>query len=164
MHHAIDLQTAEGTTMLIRMSDRQSQLAPPAAHAAPSHVERAASWLSIACAVHCLVMPLVLGALPLLGTSAIALDESLEKALTALVIVSAFAGGAWGYRRHRDLRFVAATMLGLGVYLVGHALEPRWYGVLAAVLGALLLAATAFLSARLGHAHAHHHADASCTH
>lgn len=127
-----------------------------------SNVERAASWLSLACAVHCLVMPLALGALPLLGASSWQLDATIDHALTALVIVSALAGSVWGYRRHHELRFVVASALGLAVYLVGHSLEAHWYGVFAAVVGALVLAASAYFGARLGHDRVHpHHAGAS---
>jgi hypothetical protein len=129
-----------------------------------SHLERAASWLSLACAVHCLVMPVALAVLPVLGASSFALDEGLDHALSALVIVSATGGAIWGYRRHHDPRFLVATALGLVCYLAGHALEPSWYGAVGAVLGALTLATSSFLSARIGHAAVHpHHANASCS-
>jgi uncharacterized membrane protein (UPF0136 family) len=129
-----------------------------------SHIERAASWLSLACAVHCLVMPAALALLPVLGASSFELDEGLDFALNALVFVSAIAGTIWGYRRHHDGRFVVATALGLTLYLAGHALEPRWYGVISAVVGALVLAASSFLGARSGHAAVHPHANAPCSH
>ncbi|HEX5656781.1 MAG TPA: MerC domain-containing protein [Polyangiales bacterium] len=130
-----------------------------------SHLERAASWLSLACAVHCLVMPAALALLPVLGATTFQLSEGVDHVLSALVIVSATAGAVWGYRRHHDVRFLIVTAIGLVCYLAGHALEPRWYGVVTAVLGALVLAASSFLGARLGHAAVHpHHADASCSH
>lgn len=177
--------------MLSRMSTQQAESssaaalahdrgAPSSARAVEAHprlreqtaerqrgalLERAASWLSLACAVHCLVMPLALGALPLLGASAWQLDASIDHTLSVLVIVGAVAGSLWGYRRHHQLRLVLASALGLAVYLLGHALEPQWYGVFAVVLGALVLAVSAFFSARLGHAHVHpHHSDAPCAH
>ncbi len=130
-----------------------------------SPIERAASWLSLACAVHCLVMPAALALLPLLGASSFQLDEGIDHALNALVIVSAIAGVLWGYRRHHDARFIVATAFGLVVYLVGHAFEPRWYGVTAAVIGALVLASSSFFGTRFGHAAVHpHHANAPCSH
>ncbi|HEY6880750.1 MAG TPA: MerC domain-containing protein [Polyangiales bacterium] len=163
MHFAIDLQTDGDNRMLSRMSPRPVESTP--AQAAASPVERAASWLSLLCAVHCLVMPLLLGALPLLGaSSSLQIDGALDHALNALVIVSALAGAAWGYRRHHDGRFVMSTMLGLAAYLMGHAWEAHWYGILAAVAGALVLAGSSFLGARLGHQAVHTHADASCSH
>ncbi|HEY6878094.1 MAG TPA: MerC domain-containing protein [Polyangiales bacterium] len=135
------------------------------AQAVASPLERAASWLSLLCAVHCLVMPLALGALPLLGaSSSLQLEGALDHALNALVVVSAIGGAVWGYRRHHDGRFVLSTVVGLAVYLAGHAWEAHWYGVLAAIAGALVLAGSSFLGARIGHQAVHQHADASCSH
>jgi uncharacterized membrane protein len=166
MHFAIDLQTEPEFRMLSRMSMQHAETASGAERVArASNVERAASWLSLACAVHCLVMPLALSALPLLSASPYQLDTNIDHALNVLVIVSAVAGSVWGYRRHGELRFVVASALGLAAYLAGHALEPRWYGVFAAVVGALVLAASAYFGARLGHERVHpHHAGASHSH
>jgi hypothetical protein len=123
-----------------------------------SQAERAAAWLSLACAVHCLVVPVAMSVMPLVGASGIALGEGAHTALTLLVVASALLGVAWGYRRHRDLRVVFATGVGLCAYLVGHFLEGSWQGVALAVSGGLLLAASSFLGGRL----AHHCDDASC--
>jgi hypothetical protein len=130
-----------------------------------SHAERAATWLSLACAVHCLVMPLAMSVMPLLGASGITqLGPTAEHVMTLLVVASAVLGVVWGYRRHHDVRFVYATIAGLCAYLVGHAFEGSWYGVLLAVLGALTLAISSFSSARVSHAHTHSEADQVCTH
>ncbi len=124
-----------------------------------SHLERVATWLSLACAVHCLVMPIALSALPLLGSSGFTrVGSSADLLLTLLVVASALAGSAWGYRRHRDSRIVIGTGVGLATYLLGHLFERAWYGVGLAVAGALVLAASSFISARLSHA------DADCVH
>jgi len=132
-------------------------------HAAPASertLERAATWLSLACAVHCLVMPLAMSVMPLLGASGISdLSPRAELLLSVLVVASAGAGVFWGYRRHRDVRVVIATATGLVAYLVGHLFEDSWPGMALAVLGALVLAASSFLSARLSHVH-----DAHCAH
>lgn len=118
-------------------------------------LERAATWLSLACAVHCLLMPLAIGVMPLLGASGglSVVGPGADLALTLLVVASAGAGVLWGYRRHRDARLVLATGTGLLIYLVGHVYEDSWPGVALAVLGALTLAASSFLSARLSHVH-----------
>jgi len=126
-----------------------------------SRAERAATWLSLACAVHCLLMPIAISVMPLLGASGVtSLGPTAENALTLLVVASALAGVVWGYRRHRDKRVVYATGVGLAAYLIGHApghafgeaLAHSWYGMALAVLGALTLAGSSFLSARLSHA------------
>jgi hypothetical protein len=130
----------------------------PSRHRAPRDertLERAATWLSLACAVHCLLMPLAISAMPLLGASGRLADlgPGTEMGLSVLVVASAGAGIIWGYRRHRDARVVLATGAGLLIYLVGHAYEDSWPGMVLAVLGALTLAASSFLSTRLSHVH-----------
>jgi hypothetical protein len=171
MHNAIRLQSAERTTILVQMASRHDH-----SHAASeqqlrhegvssSRAERAATWLSLACAVHCLLMPLAISVMPLLGASGLThLGERAELVMTLLVVASALAGVSWGYRRHRDIRFVYATAVGLAVYLLGHSLghdqEGSWYAIGLAVLGGLTLAGSSFLSARLSHACSH----ATCSH
>lgn len=126
-----------------------------------SGAERAATWLSLACAVHCLLMPVAISVMPLLGASGVThFGPTVEHIMTLLVVASALAGVVWGYRRHRDLRFVFATAGGLAAYLVGHGFEERWYGIGLAVVGALMLAGSSFLSARLSHSCE----SATCTH
>jgi hypothetical protein len=120
-----------------------------------------ATWLSLACAVHCLVFPIALSVLPLYSAAGFfAFGPSTELALTVMVVVSSVAGVAWGYRRHSDARVLYATATGLAVYLAGHTLEPAWFGTALAIVGALTLAASSFASARLSH-HVNH---ASCAH
>jgi hypothetical protein len=152
----------EGTSALRSRAEPRTQLG--------SYGERAATWLSLACAVHCLLMPVVIGLMPLLGASGVThLGSTAESILTLLVIVSAVLGVTWGYRRHHDLRIVFATGIGLAAYLVGHVLvghvfAESWYGIGLAGVGALTLAASSFLSARLSHAAEHACSGASCTH
>ena len=118
-----------------------------------STAERAATFLSLACAVHCLVVPIAMSVMPLLGASGVTdLAPEAELALTLMVAASAIAGVTWGYRRHRDARIVLATGVVLAAYLVGHLHEAAWYGIGLAVAGALVVAASSFLGARLSHA------------
>lgn len=124
-----------------------------------ARLERAAIWLSLACAAHCLLMPVAMMLMPLLGASLAPENPTLELVLNGIVVVSALLGGLWGYRRHRDVRLVAATVAGLVVYLIGHGLEGSTAGLALAVSGAVMLASSSFLSARLQHAAEHpHHA------
>lgn len=114
-------------------------------------------------------MPIAISVMPLLGASGVTqLGPVAENVLTLSVVASALAGVVWGYRRHRDIRVVYATGLGLAAYVVGHApghafgeaLAHSWYGMALAILGALTLAGSSFLSARLSHACT----SAACTH
>jgi hypothetical protein len=134
----------------------------PSAHFAheeglePRRLERAATWLSLACAVHCLVFPLLGGLLPALGAShLISADSGLETMLTLGVVGSVAASGALGFSRHRDLRVLLSMVAGLGFYLVGHALEGKPMSLGLSIAGALVLASASFFSARLSQTCAH---------
>lgn len=122
-------------------------------------LERLTGFLSAACAVHCLLTPLVVAALPLVGSSGAALGGETELMLSALVLISGTATLVLGYRRHRDLRSVALIGACLLLYLAGHAREATWYGTALSVVAGLGLAAASFWSARLGHSH-----DEQCAH
>jgi hypothetical protein len=138
-----------------------SQPSPHEPHRQPSGLERAATWLSALCAVHCLVVPVASAALPLVGASTgAALGGTVEHLLSLLVVLGGGLSAVFGYRRHHDLRLTLSMAGCIVLYLVGHALESSWYGVALAVVGGLGLAASSFLSARLGHVH---HAE-ECAH
>lgn len=122
-------------------------------------LERATAFLSAACAIHCLLMPLVIALLPLVGTSGVVLGGTTEALLSSLVLVSGSATLLLGYRRHRDGRVAALISACLVLYLVGHAHEGAWFGSALAVVAGLGLAGASFWSARLGHAH-----DGECAH
>jgi hypothetical protein len=119
-------------------------------------MERAATWLSLACAVHCLVFPLIGGLLPALGASnLLAAGSGLDTLLTFAVVGSVAASGALGFSRHRDVRVIAAMIAGLILYLFGHAFEGSSMGLGFSIAGALVLAGSSFASARLSQACEH---------
>lgn len=124
-------------------------------------LERAATWISAACAVHCMLVPVASALVPLVGVGSQAghLNERYEDWLHLMVVAGGLLSLLVGYRRHREARIAAAMGLGIALYLVGHAAEQAWYGVLISVAGGLGLAAASFWSARRGHAHTHTHGE-----
>jgi hypothetical protein len=130
------------------------------ASAPPSGLERAATWVSLACAVHCLLVPLLAAGLPLAaGTGARFISHpAVELGLAAVVLGGAGFTGLLGFRRHRDVRVLAVLAAGLVLYVLGHVLDG-WPSSALSIAGALLLAAASFTSARLSHMH-----DESCAH
>ncbi len=133
-------------------------------------MERAATWLSLACAVHCLAMPLLGGVLPALFASQFAAAQlathgsGLDIALTAFVVVSVLVSSAFGFARHRDTRVLAGMGVGLCFYLLGHELEESPLSLPLSVLGALCLAATSYFSARLSQRCEDDHSQCDHTH
>lgn len=102
---------------------------------AKGHIDRISIGLSALCAVHCLVLPIVAGALPALAAS---VSHSHFHALMLLLVIplSAIALGA-GWRRHRDGIVMALGLCGIGLMvfaatlghdLLGHEGE-RWVTV-----------------------------------
>jgi hypothetical protein len=118
-------------------------------------VERVATWLSLACAVHCLALPLVTSFAPLFKLGVLA-SPWIDALLVASVIVFATVSTWFGFRRHRDVRVLAAVGLALMVYLVGHVAEGAPYGPPLTVVGALSLSLALFVGTRRAHVHAAH--------
>jgi hypothetical protein len=71
-------------------------------------IDRVGQALSVACAVHCALVPLILGLLPLAAARA---TEAVHLVLTPLVLASSLVAFAPGYRRHRS---VLPGILGAG--------------------------------------------------
>jgi len=108
---------------------------------------------SLACAVHCMALPLVAGAAAA-APSHLTGMHWLEVAMVAIAAVIGYRALGAGYHRHRRLLpfallTVGLAMIGLGhlghVGHVGHASEPSWMPV----LGALSVAAAQLLNLRL---------------
>lgn len=69
---------------------------------------------SIACAIHCAVMPMVIGYLPLLGLDFLA-GESFHQWMALICFSVAIAAFVPGWRKHRRLLPASVGMLGLSI-------------------------------------------------
>lgn len=119
-------------------------------------LERAATWLSLGCALHCLATPLLAAGLPLAGASASFVHHPvLEVGLSALVLIGVLLTAVLGYRRHRDVRVLVALGAGLVLYLLGHV-GDGWPSRVVSIAGALSLSVASVASARLSHTHSEH--------
>lgn len=117
--------------------------------------DRLGMTLSMACAVHCLVMPVLIPLLPLLASSFLTGETTESVILTATLLIAAptlFRG----YLKHRKFRVPAIFLLGLlflalrpGAFHHDHVHEGEvWHFVLAALAG-LSLAIGHWLNLRL---------------
>ena len=66
-------------------------------------VDNSGACLSLACAVHCIVMPLLVTILPLIGLGFLA-KERAELIFITCAIGLAIGSLAWGVRHHRSRR------------------------------------------------------------
>ncbi len=113
-------------------------------------LDHAAIALSGLCLVHCLLLPIIIVAAPLLAQ----LNETHFHAQMLLVVlpVSLFAF-AHGYRRHGNKRIIAGGIAGIALLFTGGTVAHANYGPLADVLltiaGSLILATSHYFNNRL---------------
>ncbi len=80
--------------------------------------------ISLACAVHCIVMPLLVPILPLVGLSFL-LSSTIEIAFIIASICTATASLCWGYLLHKKIRaliilIAASIMIISGFFILPH--------------------------------------------
>ena len=124
----------------------------PHQHGSPKDsgwLDRLGAGVGIACAIHCLAMPLLVGVLPLVGLAFVT-EERFEFAVIGSIVVLATASALWGYQKHRALRGVMSFVGALGILGLGLWIEQNAdWGRFVVILGGLGVAAAHLLSARL---------------
>jgi len=115
-----------------------------------SILDHAAIVLSGLCIVHCLLLPAIIVALPLLAR----INESHFHAQMLLVVVpvSLFAF-ALGFRRHHNKKIIAGGIAGIAILSIGGTVAHANYGILADTLltiaGSIVLATSHYFNNRL---------------
>ena len=112
-------------------------------HAGERHgrwFDRIAAGLGIACAIHCLSIPLIIGVLPLLGLTWLA-SETAESWIISILILTAIFGAYWGLKRHGNLRILSVFILGVVLLAAGNLLhEVESLGHVFTLLGSVAIA------------------------
>jgi len=105
--------------------------------------------VSGACAVHCVLLPLLAAALPLLGLSRL-LDRRLEWALVATTAVLGAVAQVRAFRHnHHHVAPGVIFVAGFSLVVLGRLIEPRWLEALGLGLGASLAAVSHYANLRL---------------
>ncbi|MFO0744354.1 MAG: MerC domain-containing protein [Myxococcota bacterium] len=111
-------------------------------------LDRFGAFLGIACAIHCIVVPLALGVLPTLGLGFLA-HEGVDLAIVATASLAAVVAAWLGWRTHRDARIVLGFVASIGLLVLAHAIGESHVGARAlSVCGGIGLAATHFWNTR----------------
>lgn len=110
-------------------------------------LSRIGGWVSVVCAIHCMVSPVILGLIPIFHAES-PVAEAFEKVLIGVSILVGVAAVATGYREHRrgsvvTVLVLSLLFLGAGLLTSSERLEPPLI-----VAGAMLMAATQFLNLR----------------
>lgn len=135
--HPVDSSAANGDASAVRAGHTQ---APHAGHAAGAWLLDGLSiGASLACLVHCLVLPLAILLLPTLAAF-LALPEAFHLWALAFAVPTSIIAMALGYRRHRRHRPWQLGAAGLALLAAGALLMPSEMAETAlTVAGALLL-------------------------
>ncbi|MFK3650755.1 MerC domain-containing protein [Lysobacter enzymogenes] len=127
-------------------------------------LDRIGALGSLACAVHCAALPLLIAVLPSLGLAAW-FGDSFEFAFVIFATALGCFSVISGYRRHHALRALSLLVPGLGLLWVGvlyaplhHSLVPH---AIAMTIGGALVGLAHLTNLRLNHGHIH---DAHCAH
>lgn len=83
--------------------------------------------LSLICAIHCLIFPILLIVLPLIGLNFL-LNQTAEKVFVLGSVLVAGFSLFWGYRYHKNTKglkfyFVGAFLLLMATFVMGHSHE-----------------------------------------
>lgn len=127
-------------------------------------LDRFGAYGSLACAVHCALLPVVIALLPSLGLASV-LGETFERGFVVFATLLGLFSVVWGYRRHRAVRALWLLIPGLALLWTGALYPPLHDSLLlhavAMTIGGTLVALAHLANLRLNHRHVH---SAGCGH
>ena len=104
--------------------------------------------LSVACAIHCLSMPLLIAVLPLIGLGFFATERA-ELVLITGAIGLAIASLAWGVRLHRSWRALLILIVALAFIATSRTAVEGAFEVVFYSIGGVLLASAHLVNRHL---------------
>lgn len=117
-------------------------------------LDQVAVALSGLCLLHCLLLPIVIVALPFLGQFS---DDHFHVQMLLVVVPVSLVALGTGFRRHRDARIILTGVAGLALLIVGSSIVHSRYGLLAdsvvTICGSLILGLTHYANSRLSRRH-----------
>jgi hypothetical protein len=112
-------------------------------------LDRLGAVLGFLCAVHCLAVPLLLGAMPAIGLGFLA-DHAFDLTIIGLASVVAFFAARSGLRAHGDKRVALGFLAAVSLLIAGHLLgEDGLAGRAPSVVGGFALFGLHLVNLRL---------------
>lgn len=111
-------------------------------------VDQLGVYVSAACAVHCLSLPVLLAAIPTVG-SIMYIGEGIEVILAIGAVLLAVACLCWGFRIHRKKRLFLTFTAALVFIVWGQLFAEGWWEVALVVTGAAGLVGSHLLNRKL---------------
>lgn len=113
-----------------------------------SSLDLLGSVISTACAIHCLLLPILILILPLLGLAFI-LEESFEFMLLVSALAIAFSSFLWGHRSHGEIYVFYFLSAALGFFGLGRLESLELYERYFVAIGGILLVAGHIINRKL---------------
>ena len=119
-------------------------------------IDKVGMFSSVSCAIHCLVMPLVITLVPVFGLS-LFVSETFEWGLLVFSAILGVSSLCFGYRKHKSLKAFAYLSSGIMLIVIGrlqhnhssvHGFEIDLFTVVL-VFGSFLVAASHYLNNKL---------------
>ena len=111
-------------------------------------VDTTGACLSVACAIHCLAMPLLVAVLPLIGLGFFATERA-EVVLISGAIALAIGSLAWGVRHHRRWRALLILIVALAFITTARTAVEGTFEVVFYSIGGVLLASAHLVNRHL---------------
>ena len=111
-------------------------------------VDTTGACLSVACAIHCLAMPLLVAVLPLIGLGFFATERA-EVVLISGAIALAIGSLAWGVRHHRRWRALLILIVALAFIATARTAVEGAFEVVFYSIGGVLLASAHLVNRHL---------------
>ena len=111
-------------------------------------IDTTGACLSVACAIHCLAMPLLVAVLPLIGLGFLA-SERAELVFITGAIGLAIGSLAWGVRHHRSWRALLILIVALAFIATARTAVEGTFEVVFYSIGGILLASAHLVNRHL---------------
>ena len=103
---------------------------------------------SLFCAIHCALMPILAGLLPLIGLSFLASHAIEDTVLVGAFLIASMSLLPSYFRVHKKLHAIIIFSVGLTLIIVGHEIEAGWAEAPMAVIGGLSIALAHWVNQR----------------
>lgn len=111
-------------------------------------VDRVGVWTSTACAIHCLLMPVLILLLPAMSSIFI-IGHGVEWIFALVALVAALGTLCWGFSIHRKKRLIVSFSAAALFIISGQFVAHGWVETLLVVLGGLGLVGSHLLNRSL---------------
>ena len=128
------------TESVVEQHNESQEAKPPVEGARSVWGARLDKWgmsASLFCAIHCALLPIVAGVLPLLGLSFLGNHAIEDTVIVFAFIVASLSLVPSYFRTHRKALALVLFALGFGLILIGHAITQEWLEAPLAVAGGL---------------------------